>query len=185
MSSDMMTTSALSAYLLSIFVATAPLGRTRPALAAESPDEARARYTEIADAIAETVNESPPLFKGEKGRVRTALVMASVAYLESGLRKDVDLGLKKGFAGDCGLWQFNLGGGRTAEGWDCKELTSDRRKAARAALRMMNRSFNACAKYGPDALLRAFASGTCERGVHESKVRLELARRWEARFPHD
>lgn len=173
----------MTAWLLSIFVAVAPPGRDKPVEAIETAEEGRARYTEIARAIADTVQAEPLLFAGERAIERTALVMASVAYLESGLRKDVDLGLKKGPAGDCGLWQFNLGThGKTLEGYSCDDVTKDRHKAAKSALAMMRRSFRACARFGHNAMLRVYASGSCQRGLRESRVRMQLAGAWEGRF---
>ena len=54
----------------------------------------RARFTEIASDIAAVVYdpEEEPLFSGEDGRAKTALLLASIAAHESTFREDVENG---------------------------------------------------------------------------------------------
>lgn len=170
-----MTPETLAMAIMAIMVQVAPPGRQAPAAAAETADEARTRYAAIALDIATVVQDEAPL--PGMTRQQTALVMAATSYAESGWRRDVDTGAKRGPAGDCTIFQLHAG---VREG--CPALLADRRKAAGVALRMMRQSFRACARNKPEHRLAAYASGTCGRGWRESKVRLDLARRWEPRL---
>jgi hypothetical protein len=111
----------------------------------------------------------------------------TVAYHESGFAPDVDIGpCYRGPRGDSprcdgglavSMWQIQ------AAGDDARELR-DRRKAARRALAAMRRSAAHCApKHGREAGLRAYASGSCERGITESRVMVRLTLRLLAEHP--
>ncbi len=155
----------------------------------ESPDQKVARYEAIAQDIHQVIYDpsTEPLYQGEHGRARTAALVLAVAYKESGFAPDVDIGPcyrgKDGRSMRCdsgqsaSMWQIKLGSGNTAEGWSQKDLFADRKKAIRAALAMMMKSFKACGREGPDYLLNAYASGVCGRGHGKSRERIGLARR--------
>ncbi len=87
---------------------------------AEPKEETAARYDAIAhDAITVAYDESEaPLFGGPNGRAETALLMLSVASLESSYQKSVDQGTRKGDHGRsfC-MMQIRVGDGVTSEGW--------------------------------------------------------------------
>ncbi len=171
----------MSAWLLSILLLVAPPGRTPH----ETAVDGAARYALIANAIAHAAEETPPL-PGEHGRERFAILLAAVAVHESGLALDVDTGSRRGDGGrSWGLWQFNLGHGRTPEGWTGLELVADRRKAALAAAHAVRRSAIACRRYklGFDFALSAYASGSCFGGAYESATMVGMAKRWFAAHP--
>jgi hypothetical protein len=181
---------ATAAWLLSIMLSTLPAGRmTRPADAVESAEEGKARYAMIARAIAEVSHDPAerPVFGGRVGRERTAALLLAVSYFESSWRRDVDLGLGKAAFGDtgrsCGLFQAHIGKGTTGEGWSCTDLLSDRTRAVRSALASMRRSANACRALPAQDLLRVYASGSCERGGKESKLRVDKAAEWFSTRP--
>ena len=174
-----------AAWLLSVMLTTLPPGKiVRPADAVESPDAGRERYVAIARAIAEVVHDPDerPVYRGGLGRERSAALLLAVSYFESSWRRDVDLGIGKLAFGDtgrsCGLFQAHVGRGSTPEGYSCSDLVADRKKAARSALAAMRRSANACRTLGPYDILRVYASGSCEKGGKESRVRVSKAMDW-------
>ena len=147
-------------------------------------EEAVARYEQIAaDAVAVAYDSTtPPLFAGRDGRAKTAALLLSVAFHESGFRKDVDLGIGPRARGDSGqswcLMQIKIGGGRTLEGWSGAELVRDRRLCFAAGLSAIRRSFVACRANPTSERLNAYTSGSCSRGATQSRARMESAIAW-------
>jgi hypothetical protein len=168
--------SAFVVWVTSLLVAAAPPSQSR----GETEHEATARYTAIAEDIVYAVESSPPMFGGPFGKERTAALMGSVAFLESGLRMDVDMGLVRGKAGECGLWQV-----MPARRGSCAQWTTDRRAGAVEALGRMRKSQGACLRPGVpiEHMLAAYTSGRCSAGLVQSRARVELAQRWYARRP--
>lgn len=192
----------LAAWLLQLMVLAVPPGKGQLARSLETSAAQEERYERIAEAIATVVldEKEAPVFagKGDGPRVRTAAMLLSVSYFESSWRRDVDLGMTRGDGGkSCTVFQFNLGSGKTAEGWGCDELVADRGKAARSALHALRRSSLACRKEtGPEAILFVYVSGDCDGDRLAAKVfapgttirdvaakRMEKARRWTAEHP--
>lgn len=168
------------AWLVAIMIIVAPPGRTP---ARESRADGEARYALIAAAIEHAVGDVPPL-PGAHGRERLALILTSVAFYESGFSLDVDTGARRGDHGrSWGLFQANLGRGRTAEGWTGPDLAADRKLAALAAVHAIRRSMIACRSFGVDAQLGAYTAGDCKRGAESSAIRMGAARRWFAAHP--
>lgn len=156
---------ALIAWVLSVINFLSPPGRTHYTKEAqETLDEAKNRHALIAEAIVDVAfdESEAPLYGGRRGRHNTALTMVSVAFNESGFRRDVDLGLGRLGRGDYGrswcMMQLNLGkkivekGGKrvedsaelTSDGWSGVDLVADRRKCFKAGLHAMRRSFMSC-----------------------------------------
>jgi hypothetical protein len=135
---------------------------------APARESERARYTEIASDLAAVVYDpaEQPLFYGDDGRAKTALVLASIAAHESTFRPDVDDGRKRGDSGNswC-LMQMHIGAGRTIEGWNGHDLVSDRRNCFRAGLHIAQWSFRFCKAFPVQERLSAYASGRCGRAV--------------------
>jgi hypothetical protein len=187
----MPTIETTAAWLLSVMVSTIPPGRSKPANAAETADEGKARYGAIAQAIAEVVHDESeaPLFRMNGGRQQTAALLLAVAFYESSWRRDVDLGIGASAFGDtgrsCGLWQAHIGKGTTLEGYSCTDLVADRKKAARSALASMRRSANACRRRPMNEWLNVYASGSCERGAKESRARVGKALEWFSMRPRE
>lgn len=133
------------------------------------------RYISIADDIVVTATETP-LFAGDDGVLKTAMLSASVAGFESGgFRAEVD---DCELAGDAGaawsLWQLH----RPKE-----VICGTRRNAARMALAMMADSLKWCASLPQMERLAIYTSGSCGRGRAESRHRWERAARWLAAHP--
>ena len=174
----------LASWLLSLMVSSVPPGQSNfPDEARESAEQGRIRYAEIADALAQ-VSLDPaekPVFDGKLGRERTAALLLALAYHESGLRRDVDLGLGRHARGAGRYWclmQVAIAKERTADGWTGAALIASRERCFRAGLHILQRSRGACRKQGPDAWLRLYTSGHCERGRESADKRLGTLRRW-------
>jgi hypothetical protein len=114
-------------------------------------------------------------------------LILAVSYMESGWRKDVDLGVGRFARGDGGaswcMMQVHLGRRRTPEGWSGPELVASRDRCFRTGLRALRRSVNACRARPMGEWLNAYASGACTRGAVESRRRMGLAMRWFAARP--
>lgn len=190
-------------WLVAFMVTMAPPGRPQYIEAAkETKEDAMARYEAIARDVAQVVVVEKPLFRGPEGRAKTASVVLSVMLWESGFRKDVDLGLGKLARGDHGrsacLMQLNVGKGRTLkwntqedrlpkwgdppesihQGWTAEELLANRQTCVLAGLRTLRMSFGSCGRLPATEWLRAYASGSCEAGSKESRIRMGTALQW-------
>lgn len=103
-------------------------------------------------------------------------MLVAIAAHESGLAPDVDAGRCYRGPGH----RSRCDGGRAVSLWQIQghpELAGDRPAASKVALHLATRSMSSCSSRGPDAGLRAFASGTCARGQEASASMLQLARR--------
>lgn len=178
------TMDALIPWALALMLAWQPTGRSRYRGAVETNVEAQARYEAIARAaltVAFDPEEAPVL----GSRERTAVLLLSVAYFESGFRRDIDLGgeekdgewewfpLARGDGGRsyC-MMQMQIGQGETEQGWTGRELVGDRVKCFRAGLAHMRRSVNACRALPREDWLSAYTTGECSRGEYASQRRI-------------
>ena len=155
---------ALTSYLLAAMTAWMPMknhART------EAPEVTEARYQQIAEDVAQVAMDpdEEPLFQGEDGRVKTALLLLSVAFHESNFRGEIDGGRCKPYECDHGkafsMWQLHPEDGVIFDGdlftfarnrsaaWredhaseiiDGAALVRDRKLAARVALHMLRYS---------------------------------------------
>lgn len=170
------------AWATALMVSWAPPGKSKIKDAIETPEEGKARYEEIAKAV-ERVAFDPsvkPLYKGDRARSQTMALLLSIAYHESGFRKDVDLGIGKlarGSGLDSCVMQVRVGAGKTQEGWTHKDLVSDREKCFRAALAIVRRSFNQCRKLDQLDWLGGYTRGRCVPNEPFSRSRVGLARK--------
>jgi hypothetical protein len=168
-------------YLVVAMTAWVPL-RVQP----ELKEEAMARYESIARSAADVAEDEAeePLFAGPGGRTQTALLLLSVASMESGYRSSVDEGLRRGDDGQsfC-LMQLRVGSGTTAEGWSGDDLVRDRTRCFRAALHVLRGSFNVCRSLPIEDRMSAYATGQCRRGEEASRARVGRALAWWAWHP--
>jgi hypothetical protein len=173
---------ALIAYLLAAMVTWSPPGDHDYY---ERREETLERYAAIARDVAEVALDpaEAPLFGGPQGRVQTGLLLASVAFYESGgYRRDVDLGIGKKARGDSGrswcLMQINLGDGMTAERWSGRDLVLDRQKCLRVGLRRMRESFDMCKGEVFVDRLSGYTTGRCTADDDFSHRRMKRALQW-------
>ena len=189
----------LTSYLLSAMLSWMP---ARNHANREALEATVARYEAIAEDVATVVLDpaEPPLFQGEGGRVKSALLLLSVAFWESGFRPDVDRGQCKPPECDNGaafsLWQlhpedgfifdgdvFTFARNRTAawraehkgDIFDGASLIRDRRLAARIALHMIRYSMK-------NAHSLAIFTGENGEGP-KAKSRMEHAVKWMRGHP--
>jgi hypothetical protein len=145
----------------------------------------RARYESIAHDIATVALDASeePVFAGDLGRERTALLMAAIASLESGYRADVDDGRTTGDHGQsfCIMQVRVLG--KTDEGWTGKDIIADRTKCLRAGLHRMRTSFTWCKEHAVDDRLAGYTVGTCRDNEHLSRDRVQRAKAYFLRSP--
>lgn len=163
------------AWVVALMLSWAPPGKSKIEHARETAEAGRARYEEIARAATSVCYDAqtPPLFFGKRGRAQTVALLLSVAYHESGFRRDVDLGLgplARGSGTDSCLMQLRVGKGTTAEGWSHDDLIRDRRMCFRAGLALLRRSLGACRHLGTLDGLSAYASGRCVAGSATSRA---------------
>lgn len=187
--------SLVRAWILALMTLRHPLTHAAvdhaPPWARETVEQRQARYEAIAEAIEEVVFDpaEKPLFAGPEGRYRTAAVIVAIADMESGFRRDVDLGLgprARGGGTDSCPMQIRLGKGqRTREGYAFEDLVGEGHRANcyRAGLHLVRLSYGSCARLAPEYRLTAYAAGNChsEAGQEKSKARVLLARRLLAR----
>jgi hypothetical protein len=174
---------ALVTYLFAAMVAFVPLSQHAYY---EKTADTEARYAAIAADVAELALDETeaPVFKGELGRVKTALLMTSIASYESHFDARTDRGISVR-AGDndngkaVGLWQTHLYPPLLPEGWTRAELAADRKKAARYALRMVRESFRICSRHPVAELLGWYAVGGngCSSSA-KAESRVQRAMRW-------
>lgn len=133
------------------------------------------RYEDIASDIVDVASENP-LYDGEEGIAKTALLMASIASYESFYRKDVDTLKVKGDNGAalC-LMQVHPRKG---------EDLSDRKNCFRVALMRIHESFSACRFLPFEDRLSAYTRGTCAKDS-ASEWRVGRAHRWWKAHPFD
>lgn len=171
---------SIIAWAVALMMSWAPPGRSRIQDAVETPEEGRARYEEIARAAARVAYDPAlePLVRGPRARATTTAVLLSIAYHESGFRRDVDLGIGKlarGSGVDSCLLQVRVGRGTTAEGWTHEDLVGDREKCFRAGRVLIKRSFGACRRLPMLDWLGAYTRGRCTEREPLSRARLGLA----------
>jgi hypothetical protein len=176
--------------------------------AKESYAQADTRYREIAEAIVEGAFDKDvrPVFGGDRGRANTAMLVATIFYMESGFRRDIDLGtsrarLRRSGLNDFGrswcMGQINLGikkvpdpnnpgrwidtsAANTAEGWSGRDLVEDRRKCVVATINVLRLSIGTCRKLPAEEQLAMYAAGTCDSqtGREASRARVFSLNRW-------
>lgn len=182
-----MTTEIIVAWLVALALQFAPPERSKQFPGYEETAQERTdRYAEIAkDIVAVTYDPTERTVAGMDRR-STAALMLALAIGESGLDLDVDRGpcyRKAPYRGRCdwgasvSIWQIKIGKGKTREGWDRKALFSDRRKAARVALRAVRGSFHACRRRPIEHRLALYGSGhSCAKAHAGSAKRIRLWR---------
>lgn len=139
----------------------------------EPLEDAQQRYDSIAADIAAVLSDENevPLFEGPAAREATGLLLATIAWHESGYRKDVDTckgALSRGDHGrSVGLLQVMRG--PNYEGHTAKEICSDRRLAIRLGLHVLRRAKETCPGVGPKGWVQSYTSGYC--GVRSSSAK--------------
>lgn len=193
----MVTKTIVIAWLVQMMLTWSPPERRNSYIpdAREAVDAAKKRYEEIAEAILDVAldESNPTLVGGPKGRTQTAVLMASVAFFESGFRRDVHLGIGKLGRGDFGrswcLMQLNIGTGKVPTNdpiigsFTGKDLVADTHNCMKAGLHLMARSMRACRGLPWEYRLSAYTSGKCVDGEPKARARLSFGLRWVRQSP--
>ena len=124
----------------------------------------RPTYGKTAEAIAR-VAESEPLFD-DHGEERTAALLVSIAWYESRLKPNAK--------SSNGLWYclFQIDKRQLA---DPDKALADPEVCTRAAIKIIRTSLQKCASRPTDERLAMFMSGTCDKGLADSRYRSFLA----------
>ena len=189
----------VTSWMLSLMVAFAPPDAKARASQlpghAETSVEKSTRYESIAKDLFDVVYDpkETPLFRGAKGRARTAALVLAVAYHESGFAHDVDVGPcyrgRDGQGARCDhgrsacLMQLHVGDGKTIQGYTQEELFSDRKKCFRAGLGLLRKSFSECRLQDPRHRLNAYASGVCDHGEDGSERLMAMMDKFAGKLP--
>jgi hypothetical protein len=124
----------------------------------------RATYEKSAEAIAR-VAESEPVFD-DHGEERTAALLVAVAWYESRLKPTA-----KSKDGQF-LCLYQVDRRHLA---DPQKALDDPEVCTRAAIKIIRASLQTCAKRAYDDRLAQFMSGSCDKGVVDSRYRMFLA----------
>jgi hypothetical protein len=167
----------LASYLLTAMVSWVPL---KEHSYYEKEDSTLLRYCEIALAMATVaLDESrTPVFSGDDGKVKTALLLASIASTETGYEKNAVTCKRNGDNGIAfGPWQTH-----TSKAQTCNNLSD----AAGFALNFVERSFNWCTSLNPRInpldKLSGYTDGRC-RESWQSRQKITCALKWHSSNP--
>jgi hypothetical protein len=177
------TTAALTGWLLSVMLSTQPPGTSTVPDARESAQQGRTRYAAIAKAIAEVSNDprERPLYTGPYGRAKTAALLLAIAYHESNWRRDVDLGLGKQATRRyrC-MMQIAFDKPKTPEGWTARDLVTNRELCFRRGLHILQRGQRFCGS----RFVQHYASGNCKGGDKAVALRMRTYQGWLRKSPY-
>lgn len=157
----------------------------------ESEVDMKARYESIATDMAEVIEKSKPIFNGKDAELRTAALLSSIAFYESGLRKDVDEGNARGDSGRswC-LMQINIGNGHVLVGdaemksWTGKDLVTDRKKCFAAAIEVVRASMKQCSHLKDGSVLGGYTTGKCIANEKTATSRWNLSQQLIKKYPY-
>jgi len=124
----------------------------------------RATYEKTAEAIAR-VAESEPLFE-ERGEQRTAALLVAVAWYESRLKPNAKSANGQWYC----LYQVDK---RHLP--DPEKALTDPEVCTRAAIKIIKGSLAKCGKRPAEEQLAMFMSGSCDKGLADSRYRMFLA----------
>jgi len=135
----------------------------------EDPSARLERLQSIASDITSVCTDpsEAPVFDGEDGRIKTCLMIASIAYNESGYKKSVDFGEQKGDSGRSVCLMQVQTGQKGSINYTAEQL-KDRKTCLRAGLNVL-RGSKCNSGSDPSSMLRAYVSGTCGTNLDPKK----------------
>lgn len=170
----------LAAWLFSAMTAWVPIART----GTETAEQATKRYEVLAHSIATHALMSDPLFDGDGGHERTALLEASIASFESSFDSRIAVGLSV-IPGDNdggkAVGYFQLHPNRGYFPYSRAELAASVDRQVEAASIMIHESWRVCEKQPIPFKLGWYASGGngCARST-KGEARVKRAEKWWA-----
>lgn len=183
---------ALAAWATAAMLALVPHGTRRDLPGwTETPEEMKARYGAIGEAIEEAALAS----KSSYGDRAEAALLVALAMEESAFAPDVDKGpCYRGTRG--GAWWSRCDGGTSYSVWQIKpytradgtrvtgaELQASRVLAAKRALSLATGALGGCRKLPERERLSGYVRGTCQEGHEGGRKRYDLWRRIEGWNP--
>lgn len=132
----------------------------------------RATFEKSAEAIAR-VSESEPLFD-ERGEERTAALLVAIAWYESRLKPNAKSRNGQWYC----LYQIDR---RHLP--DPQKALDDAEVCTRAAVKIIKGSLAKCSARPLDERLAVFMSGSCDRGLADSRYRMFLAQKLVKEHP--
>jgi hypothetical protein len=139
-----------------------------------------ARYESIAKDLEDVLNTEKPLFAGPLGKVKTGLLVLSVASYESGFTEKVD---NTSGSGDHGqshcimqiLYPLRPG-----------EVMNDRKDCFRLGITRLRESMAACPNSDVRDKLAVYARGRCDSpwGITNSRMKMYRAMSWLTGHPY-
>ena len=180
----------LATWILTVLLSIAPPHKNSK-YSKESEADMKERYISIAKDMSIAIQNSKPLFQGKDVELRTAALLTSIAFYESGFKKEVDDGRSRGDDGRswC-LMQINIGnnhvrvGDDTMRSWTGKDLVKDRQKCLAVGLEMIRLSLNQCSKFKGGSALSAYTTGKCIANEKHAVFRWNFSQRLLNRFPY-
>jgi hypothetical protein len=104
--------------------------------------------------------EESPVFEGNNARVKTCMLLTSIAYNESGFLESVDIGKNRGDGGKS-VCIMQVQQGQDGDLHYTAEQLADRKTCIRAGLKILRRS--KCNKgTNVSEMLKGYVSGTCK-----------------------
>jgi hypothetical protein len=136
----------------------------------------RPTYGKTAEAIAR-VAETEPVFE-DRGEERTAALLVAIAWYESRFKPNA-VSANKQY-----VCLFQIDKRHLA---DPDKALTDQETCARAAIKIIKGSLAKCAAKPEAERLAIFMSGSCDKGIPDSKYRMFLAQKLvkEHPMPHD
>lgn len=180
----------LSTWVFGVMLAISPSTKFKQHF--ESEEAMKVRYEQTANDMVDAIRSSKPLFTGDNAELQEAALLTSIAFFESGFRKDVDNGTVRGDNG--GSWclmQLNIGGGNVKVGteemkkWNGKDLIKDRKKCFKAAIEVLRLSMKECSQYNGSDVISLYTSGKCAPGEPLAKSRWNFAGSLVKKYPFE
>ena len=178
----------LSLWILSVLFSIAPSQSSYH----ENDIEFRERYENISKDMADAIIETKPIFNDENSNIKTAALLTSIAFYESGFRKDIDYGNIRGDHGNswC-LMQINVYnqhvrvGNKEIKSWTGKDLVLDRKKCFIAAIESIRESMNYCSKLKAPSYISGYTTGKCIKNEKNALYRWNYAINLIKKYPYN
>jgi len=176
----------LSLWILKVLLSIAPVQENSQ----EKTIDMKKRYESISLDMAEAISETKPLFKEKNSEFKTAALLTTIAFYESGFRKDIDSGVVRGDHGNswC-LMQVNVYnnhvrvGTKEIKSWTGQDLVLNRKKCFIAAIESIRESMSFCSKLNAPSYISGYATGKCIKNEKNSVYRWNYANHLINKYP--
>ncbi len=166
--------SVLGSYLLAAMMTWVPIKNH----IYEKPEETLERYEKIAETVSEAVSSTntSSIFSGEDSKIKTALLMLSLASFESHYHRSI-YECKKGSPKKVSWGIFQVSGPKL-------EICANKEVGAKIALGIIDSSFKKCKVLDISDRMSYYTDGSCHRNWARSKVRVNRALNYYRSHPY-